>query len=113
MRLTCEAARRAQTGRVHEAGAGGREAEILLAKVQLAHIVIALTAVLLGCDVAGSCGMVGLQRELGGDLLEGVLRIRKAELVAEEGRFGGSPVGGRGRCNVIECRFDILLRLLD
>jgi hypothetical protein len=56
--------------------------------MQLAHIVVALAALLLRCDVAGAPrGMVGLKRELSGDLLEGILRVGEPELVAEESGF--------------------------
>jgi hypothetical protein len=112
--LPGEAARGAQTSGADEARALRREAEILLAQVQLPHIVIALAALLLrGCDVAGSPrGMVGGERELGGDFLQRVLRVGKAELVAEEGRFRGPAVRGRGGSDVVQRRLDVLLRLL-
>lgn len=113
MGLASEAAGRAEAGGIHKARASGGEAEILLAEVQLAHIVVALAAVLVGGDVAGPGGMVGLQRELGGDFLEGVLRVGKAELVAEEGGFGGPAIRGRGRGDVVERGLNVLLRLLD
>lgn len=114
MRLPREAARGSQAGRVDKARTGCREAEKLFAEVQLAHIVVALAAVLLRCDVAGAPrGMVGLKRELGGDLLERVLGIGEAELMAEEGGLRGATVG-RGRCSYrAEGWFNVLLGLLD
>lgn len=88
MSLPREAAGRAQARGIGEARALCREAEILLAKMQLAHIVVALAALLLRCDVAGAPrGMVGLKRELSGNLLEGILRVGEPELVAEESGF--------------------------
>lgn len=81
--------------------------------MQLADIVVALAALLLRGGVAGAPrGMVGLECKLGGDLLEGILRVGESELVAEESGFGGSAVCRRGSGYGVERRFDVLLGLL-
>lgn len=114
MGLARVAARGAQTGSVDEARALGREAEVLLAEMQLAHIVVALTAILVRGGIARTPrGVVGRKREFCGDLLERVLRVRQAELVAEEIRLGGTAVGGGRRpSGYVERGFDELLRFL-
>lgn len=72
MCLPREAAGGARAGRVDEARALGGEAQVLLAQVQLADIVVALRTFAVCRGVAGAPRrMVGLQGELGGDLLEG------------------------------------------
>lgn len=113
MRLSGEAARGAQAGCIHETRSLRRKAEVLLAQVQLAHIVIALAALFLRGDVAGAPRrMVGLKRELCGDLLEGVLGVGEAELEAKQCRFRRPAVGRGGGSYGVERRFDVLLGLL-
>lgn len=74
---------------------------------------IALAAVLVGCDVAVTPrGVVGLECKLGGDLLEGILRVGKSELVAKKGGFGGPSVCRCGSSDGVERGFNVLLGLL-
>ena len=114
MGLASIAARGAQAGSVDEARALRGEAEILLAQVQLAHIVVALAAIFVRGGVARAPrGVVGRKGELCGDLLERVLRVRQAELVAKEICLGRTAVGGGCRPGgYAERGFDELLRFL-
>jgi len=111
VRLACVAAGRAQGSRVRKTGAMCREAEVLLAEVQLPDIAVALRAILLGSIVGGARRVVGCESQLRGDLLEGALRVGQAELVAEELGFGESSVG-RGGTGKVQRRIDQLLCLL-
>jgi hypothetical protein len=56
--------------------------------------------------------MVGLKGEFSGDFLERVLRIGKAELMAEKSGLGRSAIGGSWGSYVVQRRFDVLLGLL-
>jgi hypothetical protein len=87
------------------------EAEVLLAEVQLPDVAVALRAVLLASVIGGARRVVGRQSELCGDLLEWILGVGQAELVAEELGFGESSVG---RCGAgeVERWVDQLLGLL-
>ena len=74
---------------------------------------ITLTALLVRRILsAGPRGVVLLERELSGDFLERILGVRESELVAKEGRFRRSAVGGRGCSYGAEGRLDVLLSLL-
>jgi hypothetical protein len=112
--LPREAAARAQGGRVDEAGALRREAQILLAQVQLPNIVVALTTVLVPqTDVAAAPRrVVGGEGKLSRDLLERVLRVGQPELVPEEGRFRGPAVRRGRRSDGVERRLDVRLGFL-
>ena len=113
MCLSSEAARGTEASCVDKARTLGGKAEVLLAQVQLAHIVVALAAVLVGCAIArGPRGMVGLQCKFGGDLLQRILGVWEAELVAEKGGFRGSAIGVDWGSDVIERGLDVLLGFL-
>lgn len=76
---------------------------------------ISLTAFLVGRRVAGAPRrVVGRKRKFCGDLLEGVLRVGQAKLVAEEVRFGRASVGGGCRPGgYVQRGLDELLRFLN
>lgn len=70
----CRSARRLQ-----EARRSGRKAHVALREVQLPSIVPSSIVVLFAlCDVGGRDGQLGV------DLVEGRLRVRKTELAAEQ-----------------------------
>lgn len=82
----------AQAGGGQEARALGGEAQELLAQVELPDIVIALMPVCILAVLTCAGGVVAGEGQLGSDLLEGVLRLGKAELVTKESGFGGAAV---------------------
>jgi len=92
--------------RLQEAGRGGGEAHEGLGQVQLSGVPVAPVAVLIALG-----GIGGGYRELGGDLVQRVLRVGQAELALEQRGLGRvlvrraevEPLGG----------IQQLLRLLD
>lgn len=78
MCLASKCRRGGRAGRLEEARGRGREAEIGFREMQLANIVVAPVSVLISlCHVGRRDG------QFGGDLEEGMLSAREAELVLE------------------------------
>ena len=94
------------TGRLREARGCGGKAHVAFREMQFPSVVPSsiVVPVTLG-------GVGGWDGELGVDLVEGVLGLRKAELVLEERGFGGISIGA-GQIEALG-RIDELLGLLD